>query len=112
MPLIIDEVQGAFCRCGPMYATQRTKVEPEMIILGKALGGGLPLSATITTPEYSDLLPWEYGFTQAGNPVACAAALAMIEVMERDDLSGELRADGRSAHGAPARDREGLEAHR
>ena len=86
VPLIIDEVQGAFCRCGPMYATQRTKVEPEMIILGKALGGGLPLSATITTPEYSDLLPWEYGFTQAGNPVACAAALAMIEVMERDDL--------------------------
>ncbi|MEZ5073977.1 MAG: aspartate aminotransferase family protein [Solirubrobacterales bacterium] len=86
VPLIIDEVQGAFCRCGPMYATERTSVEPEMIILGKALGGGLPLSATITTPEYSDLLPWEYGFTQAGNPVACAAALAMIEVMVRDDL--------------------------
>lgn len=88
VPLIVDEVQGAFCRCGPMYATQRTEVEPEMIILGKALGGGLPLSATITTPEYSELLPWEYGFTQAGNPVACAAALAMIEVMVRDDLPG------------------------
>jgi len=86
VPLIVDEVQGAFCRCGPMYATQRTAAEPEMIILGKALGGGLPLSATITTPEYADLLPWEYGFTQAGNPVACAAALAMIEVMVRDDL--------------------------
>jgi len=86
VPLIVDEVQGAFCRCGPMYAIERTSVEPEMIILGKALGGGLPLSATITTPEYSDLLPWEYGFTQAGNPVACAAALAMIEVMVRDEL--------------------------
>ena len=86
VPLIVDEVQGALCRCGPMYATQRTAVEPEMIVLGKALGGGLPLSATITTPEYSELLPWEYGFTQAGNPVACAAALAMLEVMERDDL--------------------------
>ncbi|MCB0875703.1 MAG: aspartate aminotransferase family protein [Solirubrobacterales bacterium] len=86
VPLIVDEVQGAFCRCGPMYASQRTAVEPEMIILGKALGGGLPLSATITTPEYSDLLPWEYGFTQAGNPVACAAAIAMLEVMVRDDL--------------------------
>ncbi len=86
VPLIVDEVQGAFCRCGPMFATERTTVEPEMIILGKALGGGLPLSATIATPEYSELLPWEYGFTQAGNPVACAAALAMIEVMVRDDL--------------------------
>ena len=86
VPLIVDEIQGALCRCGPMYATQRTEVEPEMIILGKALGGGLPLSATITTPEYSALLPWEYGFTQAGNPMACAAGLAMIEVMLRDDL--------------------------
>ena len=86
VPLIVDEVQGALCRCGPMFASERHGVEPEMIVLGKALGGGLPLSATITVPEYSALLPWEYGFTQAGNPVACAAALAMLEVMVRDDL--------------------------
>ena len=86
VPLIVDEVQGSLCRCGPMFASERNGVEPEMIILGKALGGGLPLSATITVPEYSALLPWEYGFTQAGNPVACAASLAMIEVMVRDDL--------------------------
>lgn len=86
VPLIVDEVQGAFCRCGPMFASERAGIEPEMIVLGKAFGGGLPLSATIAVPEYSELLPWEYGFTQAGNPVACAAALAMIEVMVRDDL--------------------------
>jgi len=88
VPLIVDEVQGALCRCGPMFASERAGIEPEMIVLGKALGGGLPLSATIATPEYSELLPWEYGFTQAGNPVACAAALAMLEVMTRDDLPG------------------------
>lgn len=88
VPLIVDEVQGALCRCGPMFASEVSGVEPEMIVLGKALGGGLPLSATIATEEYSDLLPWEYGFTQAGNPVACAAALAMLEVMVRDDLPG------------------------
>ena len=86
VPLIVDEIQGALCRCGPMYASERSGIEPEMIILGKALGGGLPLSATITTPEYSELLPWEYGFTQAGNPMACAAGLAMVEIMVRDDL--------------------------
>ena len=86
VPLIVDEIQGALCRCGPMYASERAGIEPEMIILGKALGGGLPLSATITVPEYSELLPWEYGFTQAGNPVACAAGLAMVEIMVRDDL--------------------------
>lgn len=86
VPLIVDEIQGALCRCGPMYASERAGIEPEMIILGKALGGGLPLSATITTPEYAHLLPWEYGFTQAGNPMACAAGLAMVEIMVRDDL--------------------------
>ena len=86
VPLIVDEVQSALCRCGPMFAVQRAGVEPELVVLGKALGGGLPLSATIATDEYAELLPWEYGFTQAGNPVACAAALAMLEVMVRDDL--------------------------
>jgi 4-aminobutyrate aminotransferase-like enzyme len=86
VPLIVDEIQGSLCRCGPMYASERAGIEPEMIILGKALGGGLPLSATITTPEYAELLPWEYGFTQAGNPMACAAGLAMVEIMVRDDL--------------------------
>ena len=95
VPLIVDEVQGALCRCGPLFASERHGVEPEMIILGKALGGGLPLSATITVPEYSALLPWEYGFTQAGNPVACAAGLAMLEVMVRDDLAGNSERMGR-----------------
>ena len=73
VPLIVDEVQSALCRCGPMFGSERVGLEPEMIVLGKALGGGLPLSATIATDDYAALLPWEYGFTQAGNPVACAA---------------------------------------
>ena len=88
VPLIVDEVQSALCRCGPMFGSERVGLEPEMIVLGKALGGGLPLSATIATDDYAALLPWEYGFTQAGNPVACAAALAMLGVMVRDDLPG------------------------
>jgi 4-aminobutyrate aminotransferase-like enzyme len=95
VPLIVDEIQGALCRCGPMFASERAGIEPEMIILGKALGGGLPLSATITTPEYSELLPWEYGFTQAGNPMACAAGLAMVEIMVRDDLPAHSERIGR-----------------
>jgi 4-aminobutyrate aminotransferase-like enzyme len=95
VPLIVDEIQGALCRCGPMYASERAGIEPEMIILGKALGGGLPLSATITVPEYSELLPWEYGFTQAGNPMACAAGLAMVEIMVRDDLPANSERIGR-----------------
>ena len=97
--LIVDEVQSAFCRTGPMFASEHYDIEPDIIVLGKALGGGFPLSAALATPEYSTLAPWEYGFTMAGHPVSCAAGLAMIEVMESDDLMdhsarmGELMVD-------------------
>jgi 4-aminobutyrate aminotransferase-like enzyme len=86
VPLIVDEVQSAFCRTGPMFASERYDMEPDIIVLGKALGGGFPLSAALATPEYSTLAPWEYGFTMAGHPVSCAASLAMIEVMESENL--------------------------
>ncbi|NIA24518.1 MAG: aminotransferase class III-fold pyridoxal phosphate-dependent enzyme [Gammaproteobacteria bacterium] len=86
VPLIVDEVQGAFCRCGPMFASENYDIEPDMIVLGKAVGGGFPVSATLATPEYANLAAWEYGFTMSGHPVSCAAAIAMIEVMEEEDL--------------------------
>jgi 4-aminobutyrate aminotransferase-like enzyme len=88
VPLIVDEVQGAFCRCGPMFASENYDITPDMIVLGKAIGGGFPVSATLTTPEYANLAEWEYGFTMSGHPVSCAAAIAMIEVMEDEDLPG------------------------
>ncbi|HJO79777.1 MAG TPA: aspartate aminotransferase family protein [Acidimicrobiales bacterium] len=84
--LIVDEVQSAFCRTGPMFASEHYDIEPDIVVLGKALGGGFPLSAALATPEYSTLAPWEFGFTMAGHPVSCAAGLAMIDVMESDDL--------------------------
>lgn len=86
VPLIVDEVQSAFCRCGPMFASENYDIEPDMIVLGKAVGGGFPVSATLVTPEYANLAAWEYGFTMSGHPVSCAAAIAMIEVMEEEDL--------------------------
>ncbi|MDP7066570.1 MAG: aspartate aminotransferase family protein [Acidimicrobiales bacterium] len=84
--LIVDEVQSAFCRTGPMFASEHYDIKPDIVVLGKALGGGFPLSAALATPEYSTLAPWEFGFTMAGHPVSCAAGLAMIDVMESDDL--------------------------
>ena len=84
--LIVDEVQSALCRCGPMFAIERTGVEPDLIILGKALGGGFPLSAVLAKEEYSELLKWEFGFTQMGHPVSCAAGAAMIDVMVEERL--------------------------
>jgi len=69
-----------------MFASEHYDIEPDIVVLGKALGGGFPLSAALATPEYSTLAPWEFGFTMAGHPVSCAAGLAMIDVMESDDL--------------------------
>ncbi len=86
VPLIADEVQSAFCRCGPMFASQHYRIEPDLIVLGKSIGGGFPLAATVATPEYSTLAPWEYGFTQMGHPISCTASLAMIRVMEEERL--------------------------
>ncbi len=94
VPLIADEVQSAFCRCGPMFGSENHGVEPDLIVLGKAMGGGFPLSATLATPECSQILGWEYGFTMAGHPVSCAAGLAMTEKMLADDLPAHSREMG------------------
>ena len=94
VPLIIDEVQTAFCRTGAWTASQLYGIEPDIIVFGKALGAGLPLTAAVATPEYGELLPWEYGFTQMGNTVACAGANAMIEEMEVEDLAAYARRIG------------------
>ncbi|MGI9557521.1 MAG: aspartate aminotransferase family protein, partial [Solirubrobacterales bacterium] len=94
VPLIADEVQSAFCRCGPMFGVENHDVEPDMIVLGKAMGGGMPLSATLATPDCSELGAWEYGFTMAGHPVSCAAGLAMTETMVAEELPAHSQAMG------------------
>ena len=86
VPLIVDEVQTAFCRTGAWCASELYGIEPDIIVFGKSLGAGLPLTAAVATPEYGELLPWEYGFTQMGNTLACAGANAMIEEMEVEQL--------------------------
>ena len=86
VPLIVDEVQTAFCRTGRWSASELYGIEPDIIVFGKSLGAGLPLTAAVATPEYGELLPWEYGFTQMGNTMACAGANAMIEEMEVERL--------------------------
>jgi 4-aminobutyrate aminotransferase-like enzyme len=94
MALIVDEVQTAWGRCGEMFAIERYGVEPDMIVVGKAFGGGFSMSGVIVNDRYANLAGWEYGFTTIGHPVASTASLKMIEVMERDDLPGNARAMG------------------
>lgn len=90
--LIADEVQSGFCRTGRMFATEYWKdagVQPDIIATAKSIAAGVPLSAIIARDEIMEApAPGTIGGTFCGNPLACAAALKTIEIMERDDLAG------------------------
>jgi 4-aminobutyrate aminotransferase / (S)-3-amino-2-methylpropionate transaminase / 5-aminovalerate transaminase len=81
--LICDEVQSGFGRTGTYFAIEHAGIEADLITCAKSLAGGMPLSAVIGKAEIMDApTPGGLGGTYAGNPVACAAALATIEVMD------------------------------
>lgn len=85
--LLMDEVQTGMGRTGTFFAWEQLGVKPDMFTLAKALGGGLPLGAVLARPDLSDLLhPGALGSTFGGNPVACAAALAVLDVIEKEGL--------------------------
>lgn len=87
--LIVDEVQGAMGRSGHWYACQEWGVTPDVITVAKAVGGGLPLGAFISTAEiFATFLdpPLSHLTTFGGNPVSCAAAVAAFDIIERDGL--------------------------
>lgn len=93
--LIIDEVQTGFCRTGKMFASEHYDLEPDVIILAKSLGGGLPLSAVTGRAEIMDSPQLGgLGGTYAGNPISCAAALAAIEYMETERLAERAESIG------------------
>jgi 4-aminobutyrate aminotransferase/(S)-3-amino-2-methylpropionate transaminase len=96
--LIADEVQSGFCRTGRMFASQywqEAGVEPDIIATAKSIAGGVPLSAIIAREEIMDApAPGTIGGTYCGNPLACAAALKVIEIMERDHLAERSLAIG------------------
>lgn len=81
--LVFDEVQTGFGRTGKMFACEHAGVEPDLLVIAKSIAGGLPLSAVIGKAEIMDAPePGGLGGTYAGNPVACAAALATLEIMD------------------------------
>ncbi|MFI5274672.1 MAG: 4-aminobutyrate--2-oxoglutarate transaminase, partial [Ktedonobacterales bacterium] len=85
--LIADEVQTGFGRTGRMFATEHSGIEPDLMLLAKSLAGGLPLAAVVGRAEIMDApLPGGLGGTYGGNPVACAAALAVLDIFEREQL--------------------------
>lgn len=86
--LIMDEVQTGMGRTGRWFACEHFGVLPDILCLGKALGGGVPMGAVIWREALGTLPAGIHGSTFGGNPLACAASRAVVRVMERDDLPG------------------------
>ncbi len=90
--LIFDEIQTGVGRTGSLWAYEQTPVRPDVITSAKALGGGFPIGACITGPEAAEVLePGDHGSTFAGGPVATAAALAVLEIVDDPVLLRHVR---------------------
>ena len=86
--LIFDEIQCGMARTGSLFAYEQTGVKPDIITLAKALGGGMPIGATLAKQLLTDALDkGDHGTTFGGNPLSCAAALATLEVIQEEGLA-------------------------
>jgi 4-aminobutyrate aminotransferase len=95
VPLIADEIQTGLARTGELFAVTHSGIQPDLVLLAKSLGGGLPLAAVVGRAELMDApAPGGLGGTFGGNPVACAAALAVLDVIEREHLCARARQVG------------------
>ena len=93
--LIADEIQSGFGRTGRMFAIEHSGVEPDLVTLAKSLAGGFPLSAVLGRVAVMDAVqPGGLGGTYGGSPIGCAAALAVLDVMEEEKLPVRAEAIG------------------
>jgi len=88
---IADEIQTGLCRTGSMLACDQEKVRPDMVLLGKALSGGMmPVSAVLADDEIMlTIQPGEHGSTYGGNPLACATAIAALKVLQDENMAAK-----------------------
>ncbi len=96
--LIVDDVKVGMGRTGAMFSFQHFGVTPDAVILGKSLGGGLPLSAVVARQEILDVGPALAMFTTTGNALSCTAGLATVEAIEQDGLVENARRVGEYLH--------------
>jgi 4-aminobutyrate aminotransferase / (S)-3-amino-2-methylpropionate transaminase / 5-aminovalerate transaminase len=93
---LADEVQSGFGRTGKMFAVEHYGVEPDLMAMAKGIAGGFPLGAFIARPEVSEAFaPGDHLSTFGGNPISCAAALATIDVLQKERLAENATARGR-----------------
>ncbi|HTZ96425.1 MAG TPA: acetyl ornithine aminotransferase family protein [Terriglobales bacterium] len=92
--LVVDEVQSGVGRTGKWWAVEHTNMHPDIVCLAKGIASGMPLGITIAKSEIMDWAPGSHASTFGGNPVCIAAALATLDVIERDDLRQNATAVG------------------
>ncbi len=87
--LIADEIQTGFARTGKLFAVEHAGIEPDLMTMAKGLAGGFPLSGVVGKAEIMDSVhPGGLGGTFGGSPIGCAAAHAVLDIIEKDDLCG------------------------
>ena len=96
--LILDEIQTGLGRTGRWFAYQHDGITPDVMTLAKGLGGGVPIGACLANPRADVFVPGDHGSTFGGNPLACATALAVLQVIERDGLVGHAAEMGDLLH--------------
>jgi acetylornithine/N-succinyldiaminopimelate aminotransferase len=93
--LVIDEIQCGMGRTGTLWAWQQLGARPDVMTTAKGLGGGLPIGACVTSPEYGDVLqPGDHGSTFAGGPVIAAAANTVLDVIDDDAFLARVAEKG------------------
>ncbi len=97
---VADEIQSGFCRTGRMFAVEHDGVAPDLMIIAKSMGAGMPISGVVGRADIMDAPPpGTLGGTYSGNPVACAAALAVLDLFEQDDYAARSREIGHAVTG-------------
>jgi 4-aminobutyrate aminotransferase len=84
--LVVDEVQSGIGRTGKWFAVEHTGVQPDMVCIAKGIASGMPLGITMTRAEVMDWVPGSHASTFGGNPICIAAALATLDVIEKEHL--------------------------
>jgi acetylornithine/N-succinyldiaminopimelate aminotransferase len=93
--LVFDEVQCGMARTGTLWAYEQYGVVPDVMTLAKGLGGGLPIGACVTSPEYADVpQPGDHGSTFAAGPIPCSGANAVLDVVLEDGFLDDVRRKG------------------
>lgn len=94
--MICDEIQCGMARTGEMFACQLYDVKPDIMVMAKAIGSGVPVGAFAMTEEVAEysLAPGDHGTTYGGNPLACAAVAKTIEIFEREDMKAHVKEIG------------------